>query len=386
MKDVFLSHASQDKEQFVLPFARELDRAGISYWLDEAEIRWGEKIGARINDGLNASRFVIVFLTPTFVGRNWAETELSTALTRENDEGRTVVLPIITENPNRLLSNYPFLRDKSYRKWDDGLVSLVNQLTILLDESRNRFTDRLRTLVQDRMAGKRRVANSLQSIVDGPRSELSDFARLELAIHEFSRLREINAYPEIVKFHNDHIEEPLVKRGLGVLETLCLLCRDDFRSAARVLQSTTSVPLAIEQHRHYFALQELIAFLALRRRGNARQAWDVLSGRPPRMDENLYPFTLVVRDFARALLAVLVTAKRVHDILGNLPVSDHRGVAHFTAVTARCARKTRPILEEIESWGVDENWATQHNTRDLGGRLHSFEKALLSVSGSLFRA
>lgn len=89
-KQVFLSHATADKELYVVPFARKLDEAGISYWLDEAEIKWGDKIGQKINDGLNKSYFVVVFLTPSFVGRNWTETELSAALNRENDEGRVV--------------------------------------------------------------------------------------------------------------------------------------------------------------------------------------------------------------------------------------------------------------------------------------------------------
>ncbi len=88
MKDVFLSHARQDKQAYVIPLARRLDEAGITYWLDEAEIRWGDKISLRISEGLKSSRFVIIFLTQAFLGRNWTETELSAALTRENDEGR----------------------------------------------------------------------------------------------------------------------------------------------------------------------------------------------------------------------------------------------------------------------------------------------------------
>lgn len=136
MKDVFLSHASQDKQALVVPFARQLDKAGISYWLDEAEIRWGDKISARISDGLARSRFIIVFLTPAFMGRNWTETELSAALTRENDEGRTVVLPIVSENPQVLLARYPLLRDKKFLTWTSDFDSIVAELQSLLAPSR----------------------------------------------------------------------------------------------------------------------------------------------------------------------------------------------------------------------------------------------------------
>jgi hypothetical protein len=87
-KQIFLSHASLDKESYVRPFAQRLDKEGITYWIDEAEIGWGDKISQKINEGLNLSSFIVIFLTQAFIGRNWTETELSAALTRENDEGR----------------------------------------------------------------------------------------------------------------------------------------------------------------------------------------------------------------------------------------------------------------------------------------------------------
>jgi hypothetical protein len=38
----FLCHAGEDKEQVVRPLARKLEDTGITCWLDEAEVRWGE--------------------------------------------------------------------------------------------------------------------------------------------------------------------------------------------------------------------------------------------------------------------------------------------------------------------------------------------------------
>lgn len=123
-----MSHARADKEAYVLPLAWELDRRGISYWLDEAEISWGEKISLKINEGLRQSRFVVVFLTSAFVGRNWTETELSAAITRENDEGRIVVLPIVAGDPHEILASYPLLRDRAYLQWDMGIEAVVSNL------------------------------------------------------------------------------------------------------------------------------------------------------------------------------------------------------------------------------------------------------------------
>ena len=131
-KDVFLSHANADKEHYVRPFADALVREGVSCWLDEAEIRWGDKISAAIDQGLRNSRFVIVFLTPTFLGRNWPEAELYSALNRENSEGRTVVLPILAGDSAAVFERYPLLRDKSYQLWADGIEAIVSEFRNLL--------------------------------------------------------------------------------------------------------------------------------------------------------------------------------------------------------------------------------------------------------------
>ena len=72
-KDVFLSHASEDKAQFVAPLAEELDKRGISHWLDEAEIKWGDRITAKVDEGLALSRYVVVVKSDSFIGKGWPE-------------------------------------------------------------------------------------------------------------------------------------------------------------------------------------------------------------------------------------------------------------------------------------------------------------------------
>jgi len=124
-RDVFLSHTTADKISFVQPLAYKLDERGITYWLDEAEIAWGERISLAINRGLQASRYVLVFLSESFVGRRWPETELSAALARENTEGITVVLPLLIGEPETLLSKYPLLRDKAYLTWNVKDISSI---------------------------------------------------------------------------------------------------------------------------------------------------------------------------------------------------------------------------------------------------------------------
>ena len=42
--DVFISHASEDKEAVVIPLADALKMAGIKAWLDQQELRLGDSL------------------------------------------------------------------------------------------------------------------------------------------------------------------------------------------------------------------------------------------------------------------------------------------------------------------------------------------------------
>ena len=124
-RDVFLCHANADKETHVRPFAAALTSEGITYWLDEAEVGWGDRITEKINEGLSHSRYVVVFLTEAFLKRHWTQTELGSALSMEAATGNVVVLPVMVASDAEVFGQYPLLRDKHYTRWQDGLESLV---------------------------------------------------------------------------------------------------------------------------------------------------------------------------------------------------------------------------------------------------------------------
>lgn len=131
-KDVFLCHTSEDKKRYVTPFVKGLQEEGITYWVDEAEIKWGEDIVKRINEGLEISRFVVVFLSQNFIGGHWPEAELASALSKENASGVVIVLPILIEDENVIFKQYPLLRQKRYVKWSDDVSSIMSKLKSLL--------------------------------------------------------------------------------------------------------------------------------------------------------------------------------------------------------------------------------------------------------------
>lgn len=74
--DVFLSHASEDKDEVARPLAVLLQERGLRVWFDEFEFRIGDNLIAKLNTGIDESRSGILILSKDFFGKNWTEHEL----------------------------------------------------------------------------------------------------------------------------------------------------------------------------------------------------------------------------------------------------------------------------------------------------------------------
>lgn len=81
---VFLSHASEDKERFVLGFATRLRQRGVDVWLDRWEMLPGESLVDGIfAEGIAGSDAVIVVLSRHSVTKPWVHEELNAAVVRK---------------------------------------------------------------------------------------------------------------------------------------------------------------------------------------------------------------------------------------------------------------------------------------------------------------
>ncbi|MBK7595719.1 MAG: toll/interleukin-1 receptor domain-containing protein [Gemmatimonadetes bacterium] len=94
LHDVFICHASQDKDAVVRPLARELVANHVAVWYDEFELLLGDSLREKIDGGLSESRYGIVVLSPAFFARRWPQSELDGLFARESMEGERVILPI----------------------------------------------------------------------------------------------------------------------------------------------------------------------------------------------------------------------------------------------------------------------------------------------------
>ena len=91
--DVFISHASEDKDTIVRSLATELVRQGLKVWYDEFTLRIGDSLRQKIDKGLGKSRVGLVVLSPSFVSKGWTNYELDGIITR-TVSGEQILLPI----------------------------------------------------------------------------------------------------------------------------------------------------------------------------------------------------------------------------------------------------------------------------------------------------
>ncbi len=113
--DVFISHASEDKEDVVRPLASALVAEGLRVWYDEFELRIGDSLRRKIDYGLAHSRFGVIVLSRSFFAKNWPQYELDGMVTKEMTGAQTI-LPLwhgITKR--EVIEQSPSLADKVAR-------------------------------------------------------------------------------------------------------------------------------------------------------------------------------------------------------------------------------------------------------------------------------
>lgn len=92
--DVFVSHATEDKESFADEFVDILQQKyNLKVWYDAVSIKWGDSIRAEIDKGLKKSKFGVVILSRSYISKYWTNYELEGLFQREYNGGK-LILPI----------------------------------------------------------------------------------------------------------------------------------------------------------------------------------------------------------------------------------------------------------------------------------------------------
>lgn len=137
MWDLFVCHASEDKNDVARPLAEELTSRGLNVWYDEFTLTLGDSLSRSIDYGLANSRFGVVILSPSFFKKEWPQRELDGLTAKEVSSGKTI-LPIWHNVDREYVLGYsPVLADKLAVSTSEGLDRVVAEIqkAVSKDES-----------------------------------------------------------------------------------------------------------------------------------------------------------------------------------------------------------------------------------------------------------
>ncbi|MFD5013789.1 toll/interleukin-1 receptor domain-containing protein [Streptomyces chartreusis] len=111
--DVFLSHASEDKEAVVRLLAEALERRGVEVWHDQAVLCIGDSLRRKIDHGMVHKTFGIAVLSKPFFAKGWPQYELDVIIS-QSVSGDQRMLPIWHEiSKTKWPSSPPLLSTRS---------------------------------------------------------------------------------------------------------------------------------------------------------------------------------------------------------------------------------------------------------------------------------
>lgn len=185
--DVFLSHYSGDGA-LASSLQRALTAAGLSVWYDGAEIKLGDSILAKMQEGLQKSRYGLILFTPGFLststGFRWVEVEAY--LAEQLASGRTSILPLVAGvDHHAYQQRMALLRARRYERIAlgkggkaskaelDRVVGVITEVAVLRTLVRLVGRDELNSVIgglEDRLSSTRELlmvsGNDCKAIVE----------------------------------------------------------------------------------------------------------------------------------------------------------------------------------------------------------------------------
>ena len=131
--DVFISHATEDKDDVVRPLASALRDRNLKVWYDEFELKIGDSLRQKIDKGVANSKFGIVILSKSFIKKGWTNYELDGLITRSVSQ-QQVLLPIWHNITKQEVIDYsPSIADKVARSTSISTIEeIANEIAELI--------------------------------------------------------------------------------------------------------------------------------------------------------------------------------------------------------------------------------------------------------------
>lgn len=140
-RDIFISHATEDKKKVAKPLSDYLISKGYTVWYDEYEIFLGDSLSAKISEGLRNSDYGVVILSKAFSEKVWTQKELAGMYAREVGGKRDMIMPVWHGVSHSDILKYdPMLADKKAVETTVGITAVGDMIIDAVNAGRLRTT------------------------------------------------------------------------------------------------------------------------------------------------------------------------------------------------------------------------------------------------------
>jgi hypothetical protein len=126
--DIFISHASEDKQDVAEPLAVMLGQEGLRIWYDKFTLTLGDSLRRKIDEGLAESRYGLVVLSKSFFQKEWPQKELDGLVAREDGKEKRILPVWHNITKQEVLAFSPMLADRLAVSTTQGLPMVVKEI------------------------------------------------------------------------------------------------------------------------------------------------------------------------------------------------------------------------------------------------------------------
>lgn len=133
---VFISHASEDKERFVINFASKLRANGVDAWLDKWEMLPGDSLVDKIfEEGIKEADSFIIVLSNHSINKPWVREELNASFVKRIGKNSKII-PIVLDDctvPECLQSTI-WENINDHQNYEENFTRILNSILGVLDK------------------------------------------------------------------------------------------------------------------------------------------------------------------------------------------------------------------------------------------------------------
>lgn len=133
--DLFISHASEDKDDVARPLADMFVANGIKVWFDEYSLTVGDSLRRSIDKGLAGCRYGLVILSPHFIQKEWTQKELDCLVAREDGSEKRVLPVWHNLTKSDVVAFSPPLADRLSVSTSKGLDHVVRAIMRVFEDT-----------------------------------------------------------------------------------------------------------------------------------------------------------------------------------------------------------------------------------------------------------